>query len=96
MIEVKRFIEAEFGSAENLRGDLESAGFNPPELDSMQKWGRRNSVPGNWLAAALAIRETQMGAPISVLPYIKGAKLECNHSLSARPTHIGAPSSVFE
>lgn len=96
MINVKKFMESEFGTAENLRTELDRANLSPPELDSIQKWSRRNSMPGNWLAAALTIREMQSGAPISIIPYIEGAYLECNPFLNARPTHTGAPSSVFE
>lgn len=96
MINVKKFVETEFGTTENLRNELASAKLNPPALDSVQKWERRNSLPGNWLAAALAIRETQLGAPISIIPYIEGDHFECHPSLNAKPAPIGAQPSVFE
>lgn len=95
MLDVKKYIEGEFGGPGPLFEQLVESDLDPPVLDSVQKWVRRGSMPANWLAVTLALREETEGRPISIIPYLQEWPPPC-HCSNKKHELIGSTPSVFD
>ena len=71
--DARKFIKDLFGSYANLHDDLERAGFTDvPKVDSIGRWARRGSIPGEWLARILWLREREL-EPVELSGYMTPA-----------------------
>lgn len=94
MLDVRAIFE-EFGGTRPLHETLvERLGDYAPSLDTVRKWLERNSIPGEWLIAVLALREVRASHPVSVLGFLTG---DGGWQISRRkPSHTGGSPSVFD
>lgn len=93
-INVKAFIEGEFGDLQTLH-DLICAKVDSgvPQYDSVYRWLRRGSLPADWLATLIVLRELETGAPVSMKNYVLGDR-ECQAS-PAKPYASGDLQGIF-
>lgn len=97
MFDVRRFIADKFATPKALYECLDRWGFEPPALDSVQKWSTRGSIPGVYLAAALFIIEQIEGTAVEVSAYIiRGSECKGVDSMSKNLASTGEPCGVFE
>lgn len=70
MFNFRKLLTTEFLSLQNVPVLFTSYGFDAPEGAAVEKWHQRNSIPGVWLAAMLALLELERGQPISLAKYM--------------------------
>lgn len=94
MLNVRAIFE-EFGGTRPLHETLvERLGDRAPPLDTVRKWLERNSIPGEWLLAILALREVSAARPVSVLGFVTGDGEW--QTLRKKHTLTGGSLSVFD
>lgn len=93
--DVKSLIDNEFGGPgplyATIQREVDSASI---KYDSVYRWTRRGSLPCEWLAVLLTIKERETGAPMSLAPYL-ARNTECPAS-KAKHSSSGATPSPFD
>lgn len=70
MFDAKKFLVDEFGRPAYIPTLLSAYRLQAPEPEAVEKWSRRNSIPGRWLAVLIVVLELENGHPISLQPYV--------------------------
>lgn len=71
LFDVAGFIAAEFQSVHGVAPACEAAGFPIPNIGQIRKWVARQSVPGEWLAILLAVKEAETLRPLSITQFVQ-------------------------
>jgi hypothetical protein len=66
----KKFLTENYHTPQHVQTVLGQYGLTVT-LAAAEKWWQRASVPGNWLAVLIAIKEIETGAPISIARYLR-------------------------
>lgn len=74
MFDGKKFLTQNFHTAQHVVTVIGAYGFSDLTVAAVEKWFQRGSVPGNWLAILIAIKEIETGSPISVAKYLKAGE----------------------
>jgi hypothetical protein len=72
MFDARAFLKVEFQTPANVEARLKSYDFPAPKASAVEKWLQRNSVPSEYLALLLCVKEMESGAPVSLSPYLIG------------------------
>lgn len=72
MFDARLFLKAEFQTPANVEARLKSYDLPAPRASAVEKWMQRNSIPSEYLALLLCVKEFERGAPISLASYISG------------------------
>lgn len=70
MFDGKKFLSENYHTPQHVKTVLGQYGL-PVSLAAAEKWWQRASVPGNWLAVLIAIKEIETGTPISIAKYLR-------------------------
>lgn len=71
MFDGKKFLTENYHTPQHVKTVMGQYGFTDLTLAAIEKWWQRASVPGNWLAVLIAIKEIETGAPISIAKYLR-------------------------
>ena len=66
----KKFLSENYHTPQHVKTVLGQYGL-PVSLAAAEKWWQRASVPGNWLAVLIAIKEIETGRPVSIARYLR-------------------------
>lgn len=66
----KKFLSENYHTPQHVKTVLGQYGL-PVTLAAAEKWWQRASVPGNWLAVLIAIKEIETGRPVSIARYLR-------------------------
>lgn len=70
MFDGKKFLSENYHTPQHVKTVLGQYGL-PVSLAAAEKWWQRASVPGNWLAVLIAIKEIETGRPVSIARYLR-------------------------
>ena len=70
MFDGKKFLSENYHTPQHVKTVLGQYGL-PVTLAAAEKWWQRASVPGNWLAVLIAIKEIETGRPVSIARYLR-------------------------
>lgn len=70
MFDGKKFLSENYHTPQHVKTVLGQYGL-PVSLAAAEKWWQRASVPGNWLAVLIAIKEIETGHPVSIARYLR-------------------------
>ena len=69
----KKFLSENYHTPQHVKTVLGQYGL-PVSLAAAEKWWQRASVPGNWLAVLIAIKEIETGQPVSIAKYLRAGE----------------------
>ena len=67
----KEFLTDKWATPEHLAQFLRTYDVEQPTIHALRKWYDRESVPAEWFAVLVALREMDMGRPLSLAPWLK-------------------------
>jgi hypothetical protein len=72
MFDARAFLKAEFQTPANVEARLKTYGLTAPRASAVEKWMQRNSIPSEYLALLLCVKEFETGSPVSLSSYLTG------------------------
>lgn len=66
----REFLHDYFQTPARLTAFLIAWGVPAPAMGTVAKWFQRETIPSEWLPVILAFLEMDMGAPVSLQPYL--------------------------
>lgn len=66
-----QFIAEHFQCIEGVISLLGAFGFEPPQKAAVDKWVRREAIPGEWLPRMLLVAEKRAKKPIAITKYMR-------------------------
>jgi hypothetical protein len=90
------FLKDKFPDSQTLRETVRYHGFEPPSLEQIRNWRRRDNIPTPWLVCLLAVLEKHWGIPTTITPYLR--RIECHESPTSRikSSSSGISATIFD
>ena len=95
-LDVTQFLSAHFADNSSLRDVFQMYRQDPPSLDQMRQWRRRERIPADWLPRVLYIIEIHTGHPPYLAAHMNEGDASCRLPLSPKSKSTGEPVGIFD